>query len=75
MAFASGRVRVRYIDVKSDAFRVLEAYMIRLQWGDFEDRAQLEALAAAGRLTPERFVERFGHLVGGAAVRDLTARR
>jgi len=61
---ATGRIRVRYVDVASDAYRVLLAYMIRLTRQDLEDPASLRALARAGALTEGAFVERFGSLVG-----------
>jgi 6-phosphofructokinase 1 len=64
----TGKIRVRYVDVGSDAYRTLEAYMIRLRPADFEDPAQVKALAEAGRLSPEAFVERFGPLVDAGAV-------
>jgi len=60
----TGRVRVRYVDVESEMYKTLAAYMIRLKPEDFDDPATVAALARAGRLTPEEFVARFGPVVG-----------
>ncbi|HXX38661.1 MAG TPA: diphosphate--fructose-6-phosphate 1-phosphotransferase [bacterium] len=60
---ATGRIRIRYVDVASDTYRTLLAYMIRLTSKDIEDPQSLQALAAAGGLTEAAFVERFGYLV------------
>jgi hypothetical protein len=38
--------------------------MIRLEKSDFEDLTQLAKLAATASLTPDKFRERFGYLVG-----------
>ncbi len=64
---STGKIRVRYVDMLSDAYRTLAAYMIRLNAHDFEDAEQVRALARAGNLTEQAFGERFGHLVGKAA--------
>jgi 6-phosphofructokinase 1 len=60
----TGRIQIRYVDVHSDAYRTLAAYMIRLTREDFEDGARLQALARAGGLSEGAFVARFGYLVG-----------
>ena len=64
---ATGRIRVRYVDVASDTYRTLLAYMIRLTRKDIEEPESLRALARAGALSEAAFVERFGYLVGGTA--------
>jgi len=61
---ATGRIRVRYVDVTSDTYRTMLAYMIRLTPADFQHPETLRDLAAAGRLTEEEFVTRFGYLAG-----------
>jgi len=60
----TGRVRIRYVDVSSESYQTLFAYMIRLKPEDFESPEQLRALAQAGNLSEAEFVKRFGHLVG-----------
>jgi len=59
----TGRLRARHVDVKSAAYQMLAAYMIRLTRADFEDPAQVRALARAGALEEEALVKRFGELV------------
>jgi 6-phosphofructokinase 1 len=60
----TGRIRVRYVDVESEMYQTLDAYMIRLKPEDFEDKQTLAALAKAGNLSEADFVARFGPVVG-----------
>ena len=60
----TGRFRVRYVDVTSEAYRMLAAYMIRLTRADLEDPAQLRALARSGALSEAEFTGRFADAVG-----------
>jgi 6-phosphofructokinase 1 len=60
---ATGRMRVRMVDVGSDRYRIAYAYMLRLKRGDFDDPQELARLAATANLTPEKFREAFGYLV------------
>jgi 6-phosphofructokinase 1 len=60
---ATGRPRVRDVDIDSGMYRVATEYMIRLERGDLEDGERLAALAEVAQLTPEAFVERYGYLV------------
>jgi 6-phosphofructokinase len=62
----TGRIRIRYVDVKSEAYQTLAAYMIRLKVDDFERPETVAALARAGNLDPAEFTRRFGPLVGRA---------
>jgi ATP-dependent phosphofructokinase / diphosphate-dependent phosphofructokinase len=59
----TGRVRLRYADVSSEAYRTLYAYMIRLKREDFERPEQRAALAAASGLGEKEFVARFSYLI------------
>ena len=61
---ATKRMRPRLVDVSGDSFECARRYMIRLEKGDFADAGRLAALAAAAKLTPDTFRERFGYLVG-----------
>ena len=56
---ATGRVRVRYVDLTSETYQAHLAYMIRLKSDDFADPERVRALAAVGRLTVEEFAARF----------------
>jgi 6-phosphofructokinase 1 len=55
----TGKTRVRFVDPASAGYRVARRYMIRLESSDFERRDWVARLAAAGKLTPEEFRERF----------------
>ena len=59
----TGRVRVRYVDVTSEMYQTLYAYMIRLKPDDLADPALLRTLAAAGQLSEPEFAARFGPVV------------
>ncbi|MBI3458565.1 MAG: 6-phosphofructokinase [Candidatus Rokubacteria bacterium] len=60
---ATGRVRVRYVDVTSESYQTLYAYMIRLKPEDLADPLQVRALAKAGNLSEAAFLERFEPVV------------
>jgi 6-phosphofructokinase 1 len=60
----TGKIRVRYADIHSEAYRALHAYMIRLKREDFERPEQREALARAAKLSEPEFVHRFGYVAG-----------
>jgi 6-phosphofructokinase len=60
----TGKIRVRYADIHSEAYRTLHAYMIRLKREDFERPEQREALARAAKLSEPEFVHRFGYVAG-----------
>jgi 6-phosphofructokinase 1 len=61
------RVRVRYVDVTSEMYQTLFAYMIRLKPEDLAEPTRVRALAAAGQLGEAEFAARFGPLVGDAS--------
>jgi 6-phosphofructokinase 1 len=60
----TGKVRVRYVDVESEMYQTLAAYMIRLKAEDFDNPESLSALAKAGNLSETELLARFGPLVG-----------
>jgi ATP-dependent phosphofructokinase / diphosphate-dependent phosphofructokinase len=59
----TGRIRVRYVDVESEMYQTLDAYMIRLKPEDLEDPHTLAALAKAGNLSESDFLARFGPVI------------
>jgi 6-phosphofructokinase 1 len=59
----TGRIRVRYVDVTSEMYQTLHAYMIRLKPEDLSDPLQVRALAKAANLSEAAFVERFRGVV------------
>ena len=60
---ATGRPRVRRVDIDSGTYRVAREYMIRLEQDDLDDPEKLGAIAAAAGLAPEALIERYGYLV------------
>lgn len=60
----TGKVRVRYVDVDSEMYQTLWAYMVRLKPEDFDAAETRAALAKAGNLSEAEFARRFGPLVG-----------
>jgi 6-phosphofructokinase len=60
---ATGRMRVRMVDVESDYYKIARSYMLRLRRDDFEDSHELGKLAAAAGVPPDRFRELFAPVV------------
>jgi 6-phosphofructokinase 1 len=59
----TGKIRVRYVDVESEMYQTLAAYMIRLKPEDLENPDTVTALAKAGNLGESEFVSRFRPVV------------
>ncbi len=55
---ATGRIRVRLVDVTTESYDVARSYMIRLEPGDLSE-PQLTTLAAQTSLEPAAFARRF----------------
>jgi len=55
----TGKIRVRYVDMESEAYQTLAAYMIRLRPEDFDNPDTVTAIAKAGNLTATEFISRF----------------
>jgi ATP-dependent phosphofructokinase / diphosphate-dependent phosphofructokinase len=62
---ASGKTKVRLVDINGEGFRVARAYMIRLEAEDFAHAAWVDRLADAAHLTPGVFRQRFDYLSAG----------
>jgi 6-phosphofructokinase 1 len=60
---ATGRFRVRLVDITSTRYAIARRYMIRLRRDDFEDPHELARFAATCGLTLEEFRRRFEYLV------------
>ncbi|MCL2725709.1 MAG: 6-phosphofructokinase [Polyangiaceae bacterium] len=60
---ATGRMRVRMVDIDSDRYKIAYGYMVRIKPEDFSDPQELERLAHAANMTPEHFRARFEYLV------------
>jgi ATP-dependent phosphofructokinase / diphosphate-dependent phosphofructokinase len=61
----TGRVRIRLVNVESSSYRVARAYMVRLDREDLEEPGKLGPIAAASKLTPEAFRDRYDYLAEG----------
>ncbi len=59
---ATGRTRVRGVDVKSDSYRAARLLQVRVEAEDLADPERLAALARAAGLTPEEARARFAPL-------------
>ena len=57
---ATGKTRIRYVEVDTESYEVARSYMIRLEKSDFEDIGQLDKLCQVSKLTKEEFVRKFG---------------
>ncbi len=60
---ATGRPRVRDVNVNSGSYRVATEYMIRLEQDDLDDPEKLKAIADASGMVPDEFRERYGYIV------------
>jgi len=62
---ATGRAKVRMVDIGSQSYQIARQYMIRLTKDDFDDAAALARCAALTGLSPEAFKQRFEPVVAG----------
>ncbi len=62
---ATGRTRVRTVDMASLRYTVARQYMTRLERQDFSDSAPLAALAGQCAMDPGAFRDRFSYVVEG----------
>jgi 6-phosphofructokinase 1 len=59
----TGKTVVRNVDVTAESYCVARRYMTRLTAKDFDDRSDVERLAATANVSPAEFVAYFGDLV------------
>ena len=62
---ATGRVRIREVNIESSSYLVAREYMVRLSAEDLADAGRLDPIAKAAGLTPEAFRHRYGYLAEG----------
>lgn len=55
-------IKVRLIDIKSQAYEVAYEYMLRLKQEDFHP-SKISGMARIARMSPEAFKEKFGRLI------------
>jgi 6-phosphofructokinase len=60
---ATGRARVRMVDVHSTRYAIARRYMIRLRRDDFEDPRELAKFAATAGLSQQDFRSEFEYLI------------
>ncbi len=60
---ATGRTRVRLVNIHSTRYAIARRYMLRLQRDDFEDPHELAKLAATCRLSLDEFRAQFEYLM------------
>ena len=60
---ATGRTRVRLVDINSEHYKIARRYMVRLRREDFDDVESLRKLAGAANLTVDEFRTQFCYLV------------
>jgi 6-phosphofructokinase 1 len=60
---ATGRTRVRMVDIHSTRYAIARRYMIRLRRDDFNNPDELAKLANTAGLSPDDFRREFVYLV------------
>jgi len=60
---ATGRTRVRTVDIRSNRYAIARRYMVRLQREDFDNPQNLARLARTAGLSPQDFAARFACVV------------
>jgi 6-phosphofructokinase 1 len=60
---ATGRTRIRYVNVHSTRYAIARRYMIRLRRDDFANPHEIARFAAAAHLSLEEFRNQFESLV------------
>ncbi len=60
---ATGRARIRFVDLESARYAIARRYMIRIRRDDFEDGHALAKFAATAHMSLDRFKEEFASLV------------
>jgi ATP-dependent phosphofructokinase / diphosphate-dependent phosphofructokinase len=60
---ATGRTRVRLVNVQSSRYAIARRYMLRLRREDFDDPHELARLAATCRVSLQDFREQFEYLI------------
>ena len=61
---ATGRTRVRMVDIESESYAIARRYMIRLSQDDLSHPQELVRLATTAGLASDDFRQRFEYLTG-----------
>jgi 6-phosphofructokinase 1 len=60
---ATGRARVRFVEINSERYAIARRYMIRLRRDDFEDAHELAKFAATAHVSLDEFRREFEYLI------------
>ncbi|MGH7232952.1 MAG: diphosphate--fructose-6-phosphate 1-phosphotransferase [Nitrospiraceae bacterium] len=60
---ATGRTRIRMVDVRSESYHIARRYMIRLSTEDMDNADEVAQYAEMLKMSPEACRKRFGYLV------------
>ena len=60
---ATGRTRVRTVDIRSTRYAIARRFMVRLRRDDFDNPQKLARLAQSVNLAPEEFSRRYAYVV------------
>jgi ATP-dependent phosphofructokinase / diphosphate-dependent phosphofructokinase len=61
---ATGKTKVRLVDVRAERYAIARRYMIRLRRDDFDDPHELAKFAATARMSLQEFRKEFEGLIG-----------
>jgi len=56
----TGKTQIRYVDIKSESYKIARSYMVRLEKRDMEDAEFLKQLAATAKISEKDFLDKFG---------------
>lgn len=56
---ATGRTKIRYVDIHTESYEVAEKYMIKLTPEDFQNRVKLSGLSRTAHMNAKEFVKYF----------------
>jgi 6-phosphofructokinase 1 len=59
--YSTGKVKIRKVDINTEAYEVARKYMIRLEQEDFQGE-RLENLAKIAQMEPAEFKSRFEYV-------------
>src|SRR5262249_28404513 len=60
---ATGKTKVRMVDIESERYKIARRYMIRLRKDDFDDQYELAKFAATAGIPVDQFRSEFQYLV------------
>jgi len=55
----TGKTQIRFVDVKSESYKIARSYMVRLEKRDLDDIEFLKQLAKVANMTEKEFIDKF----------------